>query len=190
MSHTTANKEFWRGFVQLYRSLPELWRVRSDVYKNRNFKDAGYDELVEKLREIAKHTALDIFSLWQLPRDWSLRKCIVSSTDTLLLYNTLLYLMEDISMCREYTKTLINIRQNNYFITQGYMFRPFKRSSSGLLTVPVNRCCVHVVIPTCLHRYTPLFNTLLRKFVWPCMGPLTLIVLMWRIGWAHNNARK
>jgi hypothetical protein len=52
MSDTTANKEFWREFVQLYRSLPELWTVKSDVHKNSSLKDAGYDELVEKLREI------------------------------------------------------------------------------------------------------------------------------------------
>ena len=38
-------------------------------------------------------------------------------------------------------------------------------------------------------------NGLLRK-LWEepsasvIMGNLTLIVLMWRIGWAHNNARK
>jgi len=32
------------------------------------------------------------------------------------------------------TKTLINIRQHNYFIIRGYMFRLLKRSSSGLLT--------------------------------------------------------
>ena len=48
MSHATANKEFGREFIQLYRSLPELWKVKSYVYKNRNLKDAGYDELVEK----------------------------------------------------------------------------------------------------------------------------------------------
>jgi hypothetical protein len=60
MSHTTANKEFWRKFIQLYRSLPELWKVKSDVYKNRNLKDAGYDELVEKLREIKEDAERDM----------------------------------------------------------------------------------------------------------------------------------
>jgi len=33
-----------------------------------------------------------------------------------------------------YTKILIDLRQHNYFIIRGYMFRPFKRSASGLLT--------------------------------------------------------
>jgi hypothetical protein len=54
MSHTTANKEFWWEFIQFYRSLTELWKVNSNVYKNRNYKDAGYDQLVEKVRKIAE----------------------------------------------------------------------------------------------------------------------------------------
>jgi len=50
-----------------------------------------------------------------------------------------------------YTKTLINIRQAQlFYCIQGYMFRPFKRSSLGLLTFRVNRCCEHVGIPVCL----------------------------------------
>jgi hypothetical protein len=49
MSRTTANKELWWEFIQLYWSLPDLWKVKSDMYKNRNLKDAVYDELVEKL---------------------------------------------------------------------------------------------------------------------------------------------
>lgn len=38
--------------MQLYRSLAELWTVKSDGYKNSSLKDAGCDELVEKPREI------------------------------------------------------------------------------------------------------------------------------------------
>jgi hypothetical protein len=34
MSHTTADKEFWWEFIQLYRLLLELWKVKSDVRKN------------------------------------------------------------------------------------------------------------------------------------------------------------
>jgi hypothetical protein len=52
MSHIAANKEFWWEFIQLYWSLPELRKLKSDVYNNRNLRDAGYDELVEKLQEI------------------------------------------------------------------------------------------------------------------------------------------
>jgi len=41
-------------------------------------------------RIIAKRATLDMFSLWHLPRDWSLRKLTVSCMDTVLLYNMLL----------------------------------------------------------------------------------------------------
>jgi hypothetical protein len=41
MSQKAANKEFWWEFIQLYGSLLELWSVKSDVYENRNLKDAG-----------------------------------------------------------------------------------------------------------------------------------------------------
>jgi len=51
------------------------------------------------------------------------------------------------------TRTLINIRQAKlFYCIQDYMFRPFKRSSSDLLTDRVNRCCVHVGIAIGLHR--------------------------------------
>jgi hypothetical protein len=55
MSDTVANKELWREFIQLYWSLPELWKVKSDVYKNHNVKD----ELVEKVREIEEDADRD-----------------------------------------------------------------------------------------------------------------------------------
>ena len=41
---TTANKELWRELIQVYRSLPELWKVKSDVYKEWEANE-GYREI-------------------------------------------------------------------------------------------------------------------------------------------------
>jgi len=49
------------------------------------------------------------------------------------LLNIIQVLMEGITMCYEYTKTLIDIRQHNYLIIRGYMFRSFKRSEDDRL---------------------------------------------------------
>lgn len=34
------------NFLQLRRSLPELWKVKCDIYKNHNMKNTGCDKLV------------------------------------------------------------------------------------------------------------------------------------------------
>jgi len=55
MSHTTANKEFWREFIQLYRLLPELWTVKIDVYKTavwRMLATTNHEKLKMTLTEI------------------------------------------------------------------------------------------------------------------------------------------
>jgi len=38
--------------IYISRSLPAIWRVESDIYKNRVFKQDGYLQLTEKLKEI------------------------------------------------------------------------------------------------------------------------------------------
>jgi hypothetical protein len=41
MASTSGNKDFWSEFLDLYRSLPVLWHVKSELQKNRNLKAEG-----------------------------------------------------------------------------------------------------------------------------------------------------
>jgi hypothetical protein len=52
MATFSDNKEFWREFMELYRELPALWKVKSEMYKNRNVKNVGYEFLVEKMKTL------------------------------------------------------------------------------------------------------------------------------------------
>nr|CAD7433888.1 unnamed protein product [Timema monikensis] len=47
-----ASKEFLTRFIEIYKSHPALWKVKSKEYANRNLKNAGYDALVEFYRKV------------------------------------------------------------------------------------------------------------------------------------------
>lgn len=52
MVNKINNEEFWREFIHLYRSLPAMWKIKSDLYKNRILKQECYVQLTNKLKEI------------------------------------------------------------------------------------------------------------------------------------------
>lgn len=45
------SKEFLSEMIELYRSYPCLWKIKSTEYSNRNKKNEAYVELVNKVRE-------------------------------------------------------------------------------------------------------------------------------------------
>ena len=53
-----ANKEDERRFIleciELYKSLPAVWKVKSDEYSNRTKKEAAYSVLTKKYQQLPK----------------------------------------------------------------------------------------------------------------------------------------
>ncbi|XP_017052280.1 uncharacterized protein LOC108095624 isoform X2 [Drosophila ficusphila] len=53
--HSHTADEFWREFFRMYRSMPELWLVRSKLYRNRRLKAKSYGRLLQLLRANDQH---------------------------------------------------------------------------------------------------------------------------------------
>ena len=54
MTNKTTEDE-QREFIGVYRGLPDVWKVKSDGYKDRIKKDTAYKILVKKMKEIDPH---------------------------------------------------------------------------------------------------------------------------------------
>jgi len=48
----TYSREFMIEFIDLYKTLPAVWKVKSKSYSDRNLKNAAYEKLISKLREV------------------------------------------------------------------------------------------------------------------------------------------
>ncbi|XP_016955736.1 negative elongation factor E isoform X1 [Drosophila biarmipes] len=55
MSHSHTAIEYWTEFFQMYRSMPELWLVRSKVYRDRRLKNESYGRLLDLMRTSDPH---------------------------------------------------------------------------------------------------------------------------------------
>ena len=55
MSEKEEDRTFQLECIAVYKSLPALWKVKCDDYRNRQKKDAAFGELVGKFREKYTH---------------------------------------------------------------------------------------------------------------------------------------
>nr|CAI5846445.1 unnamed protein product [Callosobruchus analis] len=55
-------KDMVTEFIEIYRSHPALWKVKSKEYVNRNLKNLGYDALVQFYRKVDPNADRDIVS--------------------------------------------------------------------------------------------------------------------------------
>ncbi|XP_044750573.1 uncharacterized protein LOC123310925 [Coccinella septempunctata] len=53
------NIPIWADFFECLRDLPELWKVKSDVFKDRNKKNRGWDTLLEVYKKIDPNAHID-----------------------------------------------------------------------------------------------------------------------------------
>ncbi|XP_075162290.1 uncharacterized protein LOC142234968 [Haematobia irritans] len=51
-------KKFWIEFIELYKSLPELWKQESEEYSNRNLRKNAYNLLLAKYQEVDKDATM------------------------------------------------------------------------------------------------------------------------------------
>ncbi|KAJ8912036.1 hypothetical protein NQ315_000529 [Exocentrus adspersus] len=51
---STKEKEFMIEFIELYKSFPCLWKIKSKEYSDRDAKSQAYDILVEKMQTVDK----------------------------------------------------------------------------------------------------------------------------------------
>jgi hypothetical protein len=59
MGSTSQNRQFWTEFIELYKRLPAVWKVKCELYKNRNLKSEGYETMEANLKEIVSNANLE-----------------------------------------------------------------------------------------------------------------------------------
>lgn len=108
MASFNNNKEFWCEFIEIYKGLPALWKIKSDCYKNRRLKDDGYKILTEKLktivpdadREMVKKKINALRTSYRRELD-KIKKSMRSGAGTEEIYIPTLWYFKDIDFLRD-----------------------------------------------------------------------------------------
>ena len=54
-----TNEKFWAEFIEIYHNQPCLWDVKSKEYLNKQKRNASYNILLEKLKEIKADATIE-----------------------------------------------------------------------------------------------------------------------------------
>ena len=103
-----SNKQTVLEFIEIYRSLPALWKVKSKEYSNKFAKDKGYNQLIEFCKTFEKEAD----KTYVVPKINNLRssfrkemkkvdKSKLSGAGTDLVYETKLWYYKDIQFIQD-----------------------------------------------------------------------------------------
>jgi Alcohol dehydrogenase transcription factor Myb/SANT-like. len=56
---TIPNNQIWIEFFETLRELPELWKVKSDIFKDRNKKKNAWDKLLDAYKKTEPYANVD-----------------------------------------------------------------------------------------------------------------------------------
>ena len=57
------NTEFWIEFIELYRERPALWATKSEEYHDKQLREASYEDLLMKIKEVLPQSTV---TKWQI----------------------------------------------------------------------------------------------------------------------------
>ena len=56
---TIANNDAWKTLIEKYRGFPQLWKIKSDLYKNKNLRNKAWEELLIYFQEVERDVTLE-----------------------------------------------------------------------------------------------------------------------------------
>lgn len=124
----SKDKIFWREFLDLYESMPSLWKIKSSEYSNRDLKTQCYNKMVNKLKEFDpdanREKVVKKINVFRTNYKRALKKDATNQTKSAssLWYFDKLHFLEDQEHTteRKYTRVTesckVNIFQGSYII--------------------------------------------------------------------------
>lgn len=57
---TIPNNDKWKDFIELFQTYPEVWKVKSDEYKDKNKRNKAWNILLHNFKLIEPEANLEV----------------------------------------------------------------------------------------------------------------------------------